>query len=799
MKEHYALSRLSALVIVALLLAVESSAQKASKSPYGKASYAVTTAGTYMKDWLIAGPLMVGDGTSAPTEEMQKKFFDADESGTVVVDGKKGFRPLNVSGKSYPWTVYSSAQDKVDFDGQFQKKDYAIAFGLSEIVTDVEKEVLFAFGSDDAIKVYLNGKLVHSNWTPRGIIPDQDLVPVTLVKGSNQLLVKIQDMQGEWGFTTRILDPATTTQRLVTAAASGNLDDVRLLLNGGANINGKTPAGLSAVAAAMIGGRTELLEFLKSKGGEDANVPAGPALVESEYGHLKGKKAPGIAILVSQNGKILYEGGFGYADIEKNELITPQTKFRIGSITKQFIGAAIMRLQEEGKLSVHDKLSKYIPDFSKGNEVTIHHLLTHTSGIHSYTNKNEFISRVTKPISEDDLVALIKKEPYDFEPGERFLYNNSGYFLLGHIIRKVTGSSYGEYLREAFFKPLGMSNTGVYENAVKITNEAKGYKSENGSYSADINWDMSWAGGAGALYSTVEDLHLWNQGVFGGKILKPGSLNAALTPVILNNGSTPPDGKYGYGWFIGDYRGQEVVEHGGGLHGFSTRIARYPEEDLTVVMLTNVIPTEVTLNPNTIAEYFAWDKMDAQNTSVAKDVNEDVSAYEGRYEFGNGLVITVTSESNKLFAQVTGQGKFPIFPSAPGEYFWRVVEARIKFLRDADGVVTKAEFSQNGSTRVIPKMKPEVIVSIDPALLEFYVGKYDFGDNVLISVTKEQDKLYAQTQTSPRFEIKPLSDTEFSLPEFNAKLTFVREGNAKASKFIMDMGGQKKDAPRIGD
>jgi hypothetical protein len=275
-------------------------------------------------------------------------------------------------------------------------------------------------------------------------------------------------------------------------------------------------------------------------------------------------------------------------------------------------------------------------------------------------------------------------------------------------------------------------------------------------------------------------------------------MKVAFTPVVLNDGNTPVDGKYGYGWFIESYRGLEVAGHGGGLHGFSTRISRYTRDNLTVILLTNVLPTEVTLNPNTIAEFYLWDKMTAQTSyAVNASITEDVTPYAGRYAFPGGGVMTITAEGASLFAQLTGQARFPIFPAAPGEYFWKVVDARVKFIKNEKGEVTHGDFSQNGANLKIPKMPDEVIVSIDPALLEWYVGKYDLGNDVKVTVTTENGKLYAQTPTSPKFEIKPVSNTEFTLPELNARLTFVREGNDKAGKFVLDQAGQRKDAPRV--
>src|SRR5258707_6573759 len=221
---------------------------------------------------------------------------------------------------------------------------------------------------------------------------------------------------------------------------------------------------------------------------------------------------PGLAVLVAQNGKILFEKSYGLADREHHVPVIPQTTFRIGSIGKQFTASAILKLQEQGKLSVNDKLSKYIPDFPRGDEVTLRHLLTHTSGIHSYTEKQGFIESVTSPVKPDDLVNSFKNDPYDFDPGKKWQYDNSGYFLLGRIVEKVSGQSYGDFLEKNFFKPLGMTNTGVYRAHPGLPHEALGYSLEGAGFTNAVNWDRSWAGGAGTLYSTVGDLFRWNEG-----------------------------------------------------------------------------------------------------------------------------------------------------------------------------------------------------------------------------------------------------------------------------------------------
>jgi CubicO group peptidase (beta-lactamase class C family) len=765
---------------------------------FGKASYKGIQAGQYFKTWLLAGPMLVKEDTSTtPDIQQEEKFFDEDLVTSVTPVAGKPIAPIQYRGKSFEWKSYTATDNHIDLDAMFNKIDYAVAYALAEIKTDSAFTAFLAVGSDDGVKIWLNGKSVHRNWIGRGLTPDQDIIPVTLAKGSNQLLLKVQDVVRDWGFTVRFLDRDALSNHLITVAAKGDLDEINALLNAHADINKANAAGLTPLSAAQINGREGAVNLLLQRGAVKSVVPSATQLTDALYSSLQGKEAPAIAVLVAKDGNILYKKAFGYANIEKKILAIPETKFRIGSITKQFTAAAILKLQEDGKVKVTDKLSKYIHDFPRGEEVTLHHLLTHTSGIHSYTGKDDFEKRVVKPVTPEELISYFKNDPYDFNPGEQYMYNNSAYFLLGYIIEKVSGKSYAQYLKETFFTPLHMNNTGVHAAWLSLDKEAQGYTNNTGKYEPALNWNMAWAGGAGALYSTVEDLYKWNEAIFNGKVLQDKSLKAALTSVVLNNGNTPPN-KYGYGWGLNEYRGQSVIGHSGGLHGFISQLVRYPKENLTVVLLCNLVPPEVNMNPNTVAEYFLWEKMEKQSSySTHVTPGGDVSIYAGRYDFQNGAVMTISAEGSDLFAQLSGQNKFPIYPSAPDEYFWKVVDAKIKFVKDEKGTVTHGHFVQGGFTIDAQKIKDEVIVTIDPKLYTDYAGKYDYGSNIIITISNENGKLYAQGTNQPKFEIYPISEKEFTVKEINARLTFVRETTGKISKLIVDMAGQRKESLRV--
>ena len=793
------------LMALLLLLPLGSDAQKKNKNNaapkgYGKAVYTTSSFGKPMENWLVAGPLlMLKEGESIPDDARQSIFFAADPVSEVSIASGKENKSVKKPDGGLVWSAHTAEQGMVDFDQLFNQADFAAAYALAEVKADAEQHAYLSLGSDDGIKVWLNGKLVHEFWGPRGIVPDQDLIPLVLRKGSNQLLIKVQDMQGDWGFTARFLDDAALVGRLVTAAGKGALDEVGQLLARGADINKKNTAGLTPLNSARLAGRQEMVSLLLEKGAVETPMPAPGVLADQLFTSLQVKDAPGIAVLVSKKGEIVYRKGFGYADLSNKVPITPETKFRIGSVTKQFVAAALLKLQEEGKLQLTDKLSQYFPDIPRAEEVSLHHLLTHTSGIHSYTSRPDFISKVTRPVNQAEMLAIIKEDPYDFNPGDAYSYNNSGYMLAGFIVEKVSGKSLDQYLKDAFFKPLQMNNTGIHTSALELENEALGYGKAEGSYSRDIDWDMSWAGGAGALYSTVGDLFKWNEALYRGKILSEASLKAALTPVVLNDGSMPQTGGigYGYGLMMGSYRNQDVVMHSGGLHGFISQLAYYPQEEITVVLLTNLTPGEQHLDPNTLAEYYAWEKMGPQDSfKELAGSEEDLDKYAGRYDFGNGIVMMVSAEKTALYAQLSGQARFQIYPSAPGEYFWKVVDAKIKFVSDQEGRITHADFEQNGNALKVQRLKDEKVVAVDPKVYEAYKGTYDFGNNFKVEVTKEGDKLFALATNNPKMELLPLSENEFFAREFNVRLTFATESGKDNPTLLMNLGGRKLEAKR---
>ena len=296
--------------------------------------------------------------------------------------------------------------------------------------------------------------------------------------------------------------------------------------------------------------------------------------------------------LVAENGKVIYKGGFGMANMEWDIPNAADTKFRLGSITKQFTAVLTLKLVEQGKIKLDGKISDYLPDYRKdiGEKVTVHHLLTHTSGIPSYTSQPGFFADVSRnPYKVADFVKTYASGNLEFEPGSKFSYNNSGYFLLGAIVERLTGKTYEQALKEMIFDPLGMKNTGYDHHDTLLAKRATGYSRTANGYTNAAYLDMSIPYAAGSLYSTVEDLYLWDQALYTDKVLTPQSKELMYKPFLRD---------YAYGWGIAktsfklNDQPVPIITHGGGINGFTTTIVRFPNEKNLIVILDN------TSNPN---------------------------------------------------------------------------------------------------------------------------------------------------------------------------------------------------------
>jgi D-alanyl-D-alanine carboxypeptidase len=318
---------------------------------------------------------------------------------------------------------------------------------------------------------------------------------------------------------------------------------------------------------------------------------------------------------VVKDGRAILVKSYGSANLEQHVPVSNNSVFRIGSVTKQFTAVALLLLAEEGKVSLQDKLSKYYPNFPRANDITLDEMLHHTSGIYNYTSEPNFAVDGMIHRSTDEMVEFIGKLPktQDFEPGTNWSYSNSAYFILGGVVEKAGGEPLAKVFKTRFFTPLGMTQSALDDETEIVSGRASGYsRAAPGKFTNAAFISMSIPGGAGSVRSTATDLATWNAALFGGKVLKPASLAAMLTPGKLNSGENSGTAmakmaaaagapaaaasarkEYGYALFLSQDEGHRKIDHGGGIYGFSASLSEFPDDKTTVVVLSNAIGKDV--------------------------------------------------------------------------------------------------------------------------------------------------------------------------------------------------------------
>ncbi|WP_412476198.1 serine hydrolase domain-containing protein [Flavobacterium sp. TBRC 19031] len=309
---------------------------------------------------------------------------------------------------------------------------------------------------------------------------------------------------------------------------------------------------------------------------------------------FKDKNGPGGEFLIAKAGKPIYQKAFGKANLELNVDLTSENIFQLGSVTKQFTAISVLILEEKGKLNLSDPISKYIPDYPSGEKITIHHLLTHTSGIKDFTKMKSLREIAQKEMTPKMMVDFFKNEPGDFKPGEKFEYNNSGYVVLGYIIELISGEQYEDFINKNIFVKAGMTNSYYASDRKIIPKRAYGYQKKEDRYvnKTQINFSVPFS--SGALMSTVTDMLKWQNALNQNLIINNHTLKKAFTKYKLNNGQ---EINYGYGWHIKEINGILIQEHGGSVFGFKSMGVYIPSEDIYVIGLCNCdcnSPTKVT-------------------------------------------------------------------------------------------------------------------------------------------------------------------------------------------------------------
>ena len=517
---------------------------------------------------------------------------------------------------------------------------------------------------------------------------------------------------------------------------------------------------------------------------------------------------PGAAVLVLKEGQALLRKGCGMANLELGVAVAPEMVFRLGSITKQFTAVCILMLLEQGKLALEDEIGRFLPDFpTQGRKVTVEHLLTHTSGIKSYTDLPEWLPLWRKDMTPEELIALFKEQPFEFEPGERFKYNNSGYILLGAIIEALSGMRYADFVQQNIFDRLGMAHSLYDDPARLVPGRAAGYTlaapggSNERSFANAPYLSMTQPYAAGSLASSVDDLGRWDAALYTGELLRPETLALAFRSYRLKDGTATG---YGYGWGISEYEGYLFIEHSGGINGFTTGGVRVPAARVYVSVLTNLDAPKP--EPGMVAfqlAALAIGKPYAPPTPIALPA-EALAAYTGVYQVGEQEERVVTQEEGRLYSQRSGGMRLELFAYAEDAFFIKENTDRFLFTRGADGQVNGMNVLRHmgppepatKTDKPLPAQRQAM--ALDPATLERYTGVFELAPGLAVTVRLADGQLSIQ---APGQEALPLfAETPGRLFARAADVTLAYEfdpGGGLAG-FVLHQGPQALPGKKIG-
>lgn len=536
----------------------------------------------------------------------------------------------------------------------------------------------------------------------------------------------------------------------------------------------------------------------------------------TEYGQFNG------SVLVADHGKIIYKKGFGMANMEWEIPNTPDTKHRLGSITKQFTSMLIMQLVAEGKLDLQATISKYLPDYSKvnGDKITIHQLLTHTSGTPNYTSFPDFFKKLSRdPYTPTEMMKLYADSTLTFTPGERFAYSNSGYITLGAIIEKVTGKPYEEVLQENIFDPLKMNSTGFDHHNKILKKRAAGYEMNRSNLENAPYIDMSTPYAAGSLYSTVEDLFLWDQALYTEKLLPKKYRDMLFEKYVSAFGQ-----HYGYGWSIGTMPigntedKKEIIGHGGGINGFNTLITRMPQDKSSIILLNNTGSAPLDKITIAISGILYGKSYDFPKKSIAdavyneiidKDLKAGLSFYEknkGAKEYSfdesemNAIGYRLLQAGKKQEAEAVFKLNIEAFPKSFNVYD-SYAEALMEQGKNELAITNYKKSiemnpeNQNGID-MLKKLGVEVDaivkeVTVPDAVLASYVGSYELKPGFVLTITKTGSQLNAQATGQSAYDILPKSETEFYVNAISAQIVFNVNGAGAVESLTLFQRGKE--------
>ncbi|SNY52664.1 CubicO group peptidase, beta-lactamase class C family [Arsukibacterium tuosuense] len=485
--------------------------------------------------------------------------------------------------------------------------------------------------------------------------------------------------------------------------------------------------------------------------------------------------SPGVAVLVARADELLFKKAYGQANIELGVPLSPEHKFRIGSVTKQFAAAALLRLIDEGKASLTDPLSKYLPDYPEGHAITLLQLLNHTSGVKSYTGIPGYMhNKIRRELTTAELIDEFKDLPVDFAPGADFKYNNSGYVLLGAVIEAISGKSWHDYINDALLQPNKLNNIVYPAEQTVIAGMASGYSLRPGQDVQKASLlSMTQPHAAGALIADLNALWQWNRLLHGGKLLKAATYQQMITPV---DAAAQSDRNYGFGISRGTLRGMPELQHGGGINGFVSMLVYLPQQDVTVAMLRNSDGPGPDLNylSRKIAAFASGNPYpEFQPVTLTEAQLHEVS---GVYSKGDDSR-TLEVRDGKLFSTRAGSRPFELIAQGNNSFGFTDSVTRMVIQRDQDGNASGLSMFYDGDGEGEVWQRTDDItvkadISLTPEQQQPLIGDYASEQLQLKIFQNDDNGLMVQVTGQPALALKAASERSLYLTVVDAKLEF---------------------------
>lgn len=499
--------------------------------------------------------------------------------------------------------------------------------------------------------------------------------------------------------------------------------------------------------------------------------------------------APGGVVLVAQGDKVLYERALGMADVAAKKPLSAVSVLRIGSVTKQFTGVAILQLAEQGKLKLSDEIQQYVDFPKKEHAITIEHLVSHTSGIPNFTDLPVYNAEAyAKDITIAEMIDMFKDLPLEFAPGTKWSYSNSGYILLTAIIENVTGMTWTDYAEQHLLRPAGMTASSASINSAFLPNEpGLGYRKEGDGWAQAFPVSLAWPRGAGAIRSTAGDLWKWNRAVHKGTLLTPAMREKAFTACKLADGSSS---NYGFGWMFMNVQGSPTHEHSGGINGATSNSIYLPNEDIYVAVLVNRESSDA----SSLAPKLAAIAMGKPYGGVEQPLSaEEAQQYMGVYVNKDGVERYITADEHGLHSQRQGGSRFDLRYLGDDRFLFVQDVVTLTFQRNngrVTGALFQSRMNEEPLTRTDKPLPKREAIALKNAELQPYVGEYELSPGFTLTFRADGDRFFVRATGQQELEVFGSGPHEFFLTVVDASITFHPEKDGSVQRITFRQGAE---------